>query len=38
MQTDRATRFISRNNTRDLQTHSKSLIFVPFDRPYMISC
>jgi len=26
------------NTKNDLQGHSRSLILVPFDRPYMISC
>ena len=29
--------FVTCNNKSDLQTHSMSLVFVPFDRPYMIS-
>jgi len=29
--------FITRNNKSDLQTHSRSLAIMPFDRPYMIS-
>jgi len=29
--------FITRNNDSDLQTHLRSLVFVPFDGPYMIS-
>jgi len=33
MQRDRTTRFVSRNNKSDLQAHSRSLVFVPFDRP-----
>jgi len=26
------------NSKSDLQAHSKLLVFVPFDRPYMIFC
>ena len=37
LQRDQATCFVTRNNKSDLQTHSRSLVFVPFDRPYMIS-
>jgi len=37
MQRDHATSFVTRNNKSNLQTHSRSLVFVPFDRPYIIS-
>ena len=32
MHRDHATRSVTRNNKSDLQTHSRSLVFVPFDR------
>ena len=31
------THFVSRNNKSDLQAHSRSLVFMPFDKPYVIS-
>ena len=37
MQRDSATRFVTRNNESALQAHSRSLLFVPFDRSYIIS-
>jgi len=36
MQRDRATHFASHKYKSDLQTHSRSLVFTPFDRAYMI--
>ena len=37
LQRNCAMRFVTRNNKSDFHTHSRSLVFVPFDRPYMIS-
>ena len=36
-QRDHGTCSITRNNKSDLPVHSKSVVFVPFDMPYMIS-
>ena len=37
MQRDQAMHFVTCNNKSDLQTHSSSLAFVAFNKPYMIS-
>jgi len=37
MQTDRATRFVSRKYKSDLQAHSRPLVLMPFDRPCRLS-
>jgi len=38
MQRDSATHFVTCKNKSDFQAHSRSLVFMPFDRPCMISC
>jgi len=37
MQRDPVMHFVNHNNKSDLQAHSRSLVFVPFDQPYTIS-
>jgi len=37
LQRDHTMHFVIRNNRSDLQTHSRSLVFMPFDMPCMIS-
>jgi len=37
VQRNQEMRFVTRNNKSDLQAHSRSFVFVTFDRPYTIS-
>jgi len=36
LQRDHAVHYVSHNDKSDFQSHSRSLVFLPFDKPYMI--